>query len=188
MCGGSIGSSKYVISAAHCKSDPSRIIIAYGWVIDMSHRFEWFFKNKYLEEQWQPCCYQAIQCSSAIQRSSYWLWLCFHWNGDLQTVTYSQSYTHDLQHILFCKSITADSNWLHLTFRLKNLSSLNTFNQSLLFQLIQIQKIMFQSMVILAQHPAGDIHNMTHLEIPSLSQVHFFKKMIFRLNNSVYIQ
>jgi len=30
MCGGSIGSSKYIISAAHCKSEPNRIIIAYG--------------------------------------------------------------------------------------------------------------------------------------------------------------
>ena len=97
-----------------------------------------------------------------------------------------QSYSHDLRHILLCKLISADSNWLDLTFRLKNLSSLNTFNQSPLFQSIQIQKIMFQSMVILAQHPAGDIHNMTHLEIPSLSQVHFFKKMIFSLYTVVF--
>ena len=41
-------------------------------------------------------------------------------------------------------------------------------------------------MVTLAQHPAGDIHNMTHLEIPSLSQVHFFKKMIFSLYTVVF--
>ena len=64
---------------------------------------------------------------------------------------------------------------LHLTFRLKNLSLPNTFNQSASFQSIQIQKIMFQSMVTLAQHPAGDIHNMTHLEIQSLSQVQYHK-------------
>ena len=30
MCGGSIGSSKYIISVAHCNAQPHRIIIAYG--------------------------------------------------------------------------------------------------------------------------------------------------------------
>ena len=30
MCGGSIGSEKYIITAAHCKYNPNLIIIAYG--------------------------------------------------------------------------------------------------------------------------------------------------------------
>ena len=30
MCGGSIGGSKYIISAAHCVLDASRVIVAYG--------------------------------------------------------------------------------------------------------------------------------------------------------------
>ena len=128
-----------------------------------------YFKNKCLEEQWQPCCYQAVQSTSAIQRSTYWLRLCFYWNGKLQSYSY---------HLRFVRFATLIADWLHLAFRLKNLSSPNTFNQSPSFQSILIQKIMFQSMVTLAQHPAGDILSMTLREIRLLSQVNFWRRVL----------